>query len=408
MTIDSIASDVPAAGDDRGGASADQIVRSKSGQIALFSAYYPAQGGGIEIVCADLVRGLCRLGKPIDWMALEGDRTGIDPRCAVTALPGTNAVYRKTGIPFPLPGLRSLPHIWRAVSKSVVVVVAEANFVVSCVAFAVARLQKRPILLIQHVGAPSTVSSLAAAMMRFAEKIAVRPMLRRADAVVFVSPAVAQHFAGLRTRRPAKVIGHGVDTELFSPAETKEEKSRLRKKFGLADTAPVASFVGRCTTSKGIEVFARMAELRPDWQFIVAGTGPVDPESFRAPNMKALGHIERSTLAQVYKASDVLVLPSRSESFSLVVREALSAGVKVLCGDQILETDPALRRHLLTQPVDLEAREVTAQKFAAAIDEVAPSSSDHARKYVLENCAWSEIVEKYADIIEELEGSSVA
>jgi glycosyltransferase involved in cell wall biosynthesis len=370
--------------------------------IALFSAYYPAQGGGIELVCGDLVNGLCQLGKKINWLALEGDTTGIHADCVVTPLPGTNAIYIRSGIPFPLPTPRSMPRIWKAVRESSVVIIAEANFVVSCAAFIVAKFQKKPVLLIEHVGAPSTVSARAAAIMRFAERFAVRPMLRSTDGLVYVSPAVANHFSGLRTRRAAQIIGHGIDTELFTPALSEPEKSSARAQLGLADGAPLACFAGRCTTSKGIEVFMRVAELRPDWNYVVAGTGPVDPTSCGLSNLTALGHVDRSTLSTVYKASDALVLPSRSESFSLVVREALAAGIKVLCGDQIVETDPALAPFLLLQPVDLDAREATARLFAAALDDPAPSSAAKARNYVIENCSWTRIVEKYAALIDDL------
>ncbi|HET6942437.1 MAG TPA: glycosyltransferase family 4 protein [Sphingomicrobium sp.] len=376
--------------------------------IALFSAYYPAQGGGIELVCGDLVSSLCRLGKKINWLALEGDTTGIHVDCAVTPLPGTNAIYSRSGIPFPLPKPRAMPRIWNAVRESSLVIVAEANFIVSCAAFIVAKFQKKPVLLIEHLGAPSTVSAWVAAMMRVAERFAVRPMLRSADALVYVSPAVAKHYSGLRTRRAAQIIGHGVDTELFSPAQSKEEKLGARAQLGLADGPPLACFVGRCTTSKGIEVFMRMAELRPDWNFVVAGMGPVDPTSCGLSNLKALGHVDRPTLSRLYKASDALVLPSRSESFSLVVREALAAGIRVLCGDQIIETDPALAPFLLVQPVDLDAREVTARLFAAALDDPARSSAAQARTYVVENCSWTRIVEKYATLIDELEGGATA
>lgn len=379
-------------------AGADRPCRS----IALFSGYYPSHGGGIELVCGDLVEGLCGLGMTVDWVALKGGPHQTHARCTLRPIQGSDLVYRWLGIPFPLVNPVALRRIWAAVRKADVAVVAEANFMISVLAFVIAKLQDRPVLLVQHVGAPSTVSAVAGAAMRTAELLMVRPMLRAADWVVYVSPAVENYFAAVRTRHSPEVIGHGVDPDVFSPPTSHSDKSLERRRFGLDPDRPVACFAGRCTATKGIQVFMRMAQLRPRWQFVVAGEGPIDPGSGNSPNLTTLGRVDRATLARLYRASDVLVLPSRSESFSLVVREALAAGAGVLCEDQILETDPGLRRFVVTRPVDLAATDVTAKDFSVALDEARPCSPEEARSYVIERCSWPRIAARYAGLIERL------
>lgn len=374
--------------------------------VVLFSGYYPSHNGGIELVCAELVEGLCRLGKRLRWVALEGDAFPVHSNCQLTPLQGSDAVYRRSGVPFPLFRLGSLLRIWSAIRQARAVFIADANFLVCVAAFAIAKLQRQPVLLIQHVGAPSTVSRFAARVMRLAELVAVRPMLRFADQVVYVSPVVADHFRGVQTRRPAKVIGHGVDADVFVPSAGPAEKAQDRAHFGFRCEAKIACFAGRRTASKGIGIFVRMAQLRPDWQFAVAGDGPIDPSAHNLPNLSTLGHVDRATLSRLYRASDVLVLPSRSESFSLVVREALAAGVKVLCGDQILQTDSAIAQYVLTRQVDLEAVDSTAEIFGRALDEPNTCTAEQARAFVLKNCSWQRILVSYAALLEELPHSA--
>lgn len=371
---------------------------------ALFSGYYPPHAGGIELVCAELIGGLCELGSKINWVALEGGSFAVHSSCTVSPLTGTDIIYRRSGVPFPLPGPSSIGKLWSAIRKAKVVAIAEANFPISIAAFVVAKAQKKPILLMQHLAVPSTVSRSVRTIMRIAEAVAVRPMLRSADKVVYISPAVANHFANVQTRQKPQIIGPGIDTDLFAPSI--EDRASERTSLGLGPNAKVACFAGRCTASKGIEIVIRMAELRPDWQFVVAGEGPINPASYNLPNLRALGQLDRATLARVYRAADVLVLPSRSESFSLVVREALAAGMKVLCGDQILETDPSIGECVLVRPVDLQKTNETAQVFAAALDESGACPPEVGRSYVIEHCSWAQVIRAYADMIQNLANSS--
>lgn len=365
---------------------------------ALVSAYYPAHGGGIEIVSAKLAAGLAGNGWDIEWLALDKEPPESGSVLRITPVAGTDAIYRKAGIPFPLIGMSGLSRLLAAIRRAQVCLLADANFVITVVAFIIARVFRRPVLLVQHVGAPSTNSRAAAGIMWLAEMLFVRPMIRRSEGVVFVSPVVADHFCTLATRRRAEVIGHGLDPELFRPAEA-EEKLLLRKKLGFSESGPIACFVGRTTVTKGIGIFAKIAELRSDWQFVVAGEGPIDPADFDLPNLIALGALAQTELADVYRCCDLLILPSQSESFSLVVREALASGIRVLCGDQLVQTDPRLAPFLTIRPVDLDRDDETAQVFAHALDQMPGRPVQEARNYLIENCSWHAVFKAYGEML---------
>lgn len=365
----------------------------------MFSGYYPSHGGGIEIVSGRLTEGLADRGYRVCWCALE-DRSSFTGSVVRAAFAGTDFAYRLTGTPMPLPAFSAFRQIWRAVSDSQVVVIAEANFLTNAIAFLAAKLKRRPVLVVQHLGLPSTASRIARFLTHLGERFVARPMLRFADRVVYVSPAVKDYFWPLKTRTDDSVIGHGIDP-MFHPPQSREERERQRRKFVGKGKSRLACFVGRCTLSKGIEIIREMARERPDWTFVIAGTGPIDPGGWQLPNVIALGHVGVSCLAELYRASDLLILPSPSESFSLVVREALACGTNVLCGETIIQTDPNLERYVDALPVDLSKVQETATRFTEAMDSPRQPTSEGA-KYVARHCSWDVIVSEYAKILDVL------
>jgi glycosyltransferase involved in cell wall biosynthesis len=115
---------------------------------------------------------------------------------------------------------------------------------------------------------------------------------------------------------------HGVDTRLFAMAET----PRAYPPLG-ALAKPVSLFVGRVSYEKNIEAFL---DLDVPGCKVVCGVGPLEAGlRERYPHVHWLGVLPRHELARVYAAADVFVFPSRSETFGLVMLEAMSCGVPV-------------------------------------------------------------------------------
>lgn len=128
----------------------------------------------------------------------------------------------------------------------------------------------------------------------------------------------------LRTRRfgQLKAWTHGVDTDLFAyraEAQAPQDWAHLPKPHWL--------FVGRISYEKNIEAF--LALDLPGTK-IVCGVGPLEAAlRNRFPDVFWMGVLPRSRLAHVYGACDVFVFPSRSETFGLVMLEAMAAGTPV-------------------------------------------------------------------------------
>jgi deoxyribose-phosphate aldolase len=84
---------------------------------------------------------------------------------------------------------------------------------------------------------------------------------------------------------------------------------------------PVSLFVGRVSYEKNIEAFLK---LDVPGTKVVCGVGPLETDlKARFPGVRWMGLLARDELAAVYASADVFVLPSKSETFGLVMLEAI-------------------------------------------------------------------------------------
>jgi D-inositol-3-phosphate glycosyltransferase len=139
-----------------------------------------------------------------------------------------------------------------------------------------------------------------------------------------------------------EIVPPGVDHSVFRPS--RREGAFLRERLGL-DGRPLLLFVGRIQPLKGVDVAIRaVAALEDSSTTLVVVGGPSGPsgaaEEERLHDLVAeLGLAERvmflppqphDALADFYRAADVCVVPSRSESFGLVALEAAACGTPVV------------------------------------------------------------------------------
>jgi D-inositol-3-phosphate glycosyltransferase len=115
-----------------------------------------------------------------------------------------------------------------------------------------------------------------------------------------------------------EIVPPGVDHSVFRPSP--RDAGRLRAELGLGDR-PLLLFVGRIQPLKGVDVALRaLAALEDSAAVLVVVGGPSGPS----------GTAESDGLADFYRAADVCVVPSRSESFGLVALEAAACGTPVV------------------------------------------------------------------------------
>jgi glycosyltransferase involved in cell wall biosynthesis len=109
----------------------------------------------------------------------------------------------------------------------------------------------------------------------------------------------------------------GVDLEIFHPMDSKV----------LNTARPIFLYVGRVAVEKNVEAFLKLDLPGSKW---VAGEGPALAElKSRYTNVNYLGVLSQPELAKVYAAADVFVFPSRTDTFGLVLLEAMACGTPV-------------------------------------------------------------------------------
>jgi glycosyltransferase involved in cell wall biosynthesis len=149
------------------------------------------------------------------------------------------------------------------------------------------------------------------------------PVIRRfhapASSIMTATATLAAelHRRGLpQTRRWSR----GVDLALFTP-----DAPKLPEMAGLA--GPIQLYVGRVALEKNIEAF--LTTSVPGTK-VVVGDGPARATlARRFPEVRFLGALHGADLAAAYAGADVLVFPSLTDTFGLVMVEALASGTPV-------------------------------------------------------------------------------
>ncbi len=105
--------------------------------------------------------------------------------------------------------------------------------------------------------------------------------------------------------------------------------------IGVNGKTPVLLFAGRVSEEKGVRelpaIYKRVRASVPDAVMVIAGTGPAEAAlRDELPEARFLGWVDHARLAEVYSAADVLLLPSKFDTFGCVVLEALSCGLPVI------------------------------------------------------------------------------
>jgi glycosyltransferase involved in cell wall biosynthesis len=135
------------------------------------------------------------------------------------------------------------------------------------------------------------------------------------QAVMAATPALANE---LRERGFRNVVlwPRGVDTTLFRP-----------RAVDLCQPKPVFICVGRVAVEKNLEAFL---QLDLPGTKVIVGDGPARfALEQKYPDAVFLGALQGEALAEVYAAADVFAFPSRTDTFGLVLLEALASGLPV-------------------------------------------------------------------------------
>lgn len=136
-------------------------------------------------------------------------------------------------------------------------------------------------------------------------------------------------------RSPMRRLLRGAKTDIFHPGEKTLFKDKQQ---------PIMLFVGRVAVEKNIDAFL---EIKIKGTKVVVGEGPsLEKLQQKYPDVVFAGKKTGEELADYYRSSDVFVFPSKTDTFGMVIIEALACGIPVaaypVTGPKDIITEPFL------------------------------------------------------------------
>ena len=227
--------------------------------------------------------------------------------------------------------------------------------------------------------------------------------IEAADHILTVSELARSTYldAGVDPDR-VHAVSLGADLELFTP-------DGPRRPDALGE--PLFLFAGAAIHRKGfdllLDAFARVHRAVPGARLRLVGPpGDSSPLLERAgEGVEAVGPVPQADLAVELRSADCLVLPSRNDSFGMVVAEALASGTPVIVSTMVGAKDllraPGGDACGWTVPVE-DAEALAERMLACARDPEALCSLAGAARRAAETATWESYYLRFAALIERL------
>lgn len=139
---------------------------------------------------------------------------------------------------------------------------------------------------------------------------------------------------------------HFVDNRRFAEEASAQEgnRAKVRESWGIPPDARVALFAGKMIPEKNLEelltAFGIAEKQEHSLRLLLVGDGPLRAAlESRALTLESrptfVGFMNQTRIPEAYAAADFLVLPSRSETWGLVVNEAMACGLPAIVSDRV-------------------------------------------------------------------------
>lgn len=195
----------------------------------------------------------------------------------------------------------------------------------------------------------------------------VKKVLKDADGVFAVSNAlrheiIATGVVGIAAK--TKLSWNSVDVNKFSA----KDNDSFKNEFNLTDK-PIVLFVGNLIKRKNVDSLLRAKKVaHSDYYLVIVGDGPLLDKLKKKVSEENIPDViftgSRNDVENIIPSCDVLVLPSFSESFGLVLIEALA------CGKPVIGSDVGGISEIITGDVGLLVNPNKVSSIAKAIDTV--------------------------------------
>lgn len=367
-------------------------------KILIITEGYPPQIGGLEKVVSEIAHGLKRRGNDVTIFTMTKEINSYAKEDA-----GINVIYNTFNIKSGK--LSYLNGLWKT-SKEISHTI---------------RKEKPDVISIQYVGylamlfyfinifwkKPYTVSIHGSDIVKSRkvnsiEKWIINRILNGANKIISNSEYLSQQIEPLVSKsyiNKTVTLGNGIHVIDYKPVE-----------YRISDRINIIG-IGRFSYKKGFDIlisaFSEVNKKKSNCKLILAGDG-IEKENCETLSKKMnlqdkiefTGYIENKDIRNVFERGDIFVLPSRNESFGVVVLEAMAYGVPVIITNSggVVEIIDNGRTGFI---VDVENHVDMAEKIIMLIENC--NLRRNFRKLALEEVQkydWNNIIDRYNDILQ--------
>ncbi len=369
--------------------------------ILIVTHHYPPHLGGLEIVAKHQADGLATRGFGVSVLTTSssGVAEGVTEEGQVTVYRtwASDFFERTLRIPFPIVGTSMLWRAWRLVGSADVVHLHDVFYMPSWIAALCAVLRRRPLYVTQHVALVMHPSRLVMGVQKLVYACIGDAIFRRASRL-FVFNDLVRDMLLMRGVPPERVVQsrNGIDVAQFAIA--REDKTALRKKYGLPLDRPIALFVGRLVPKKGYDAVCRIAGAEVD--VVLVGPGTLEAPWSTHPHIFHLGSRPNHELPDIYHLADVFVFPAVGEVYTIAMQEAMAAGLPVVTTDDLGYKNTDLSRDMVVfcipQPEILLREVIAIVRDCVRMKEMSAYSRAYAMEHFHRDAHVSLLADAYA------------
>ena len=190
------------------------------------------------------------------------------------------------------------------------------------------------------------------------------------------------------------------EREIPAALPTREEKQQLRQKLGLPEEK-ILLYVGRYDPKKGMDDLLHISP-RLDSSAGICFVGGEPTEEHLAfcrendlQNVHFVGFRKKEALEEYYRAADVLVLPTKSDAWGLVINEAMAQGLPVITTDKCVAGMELVENGVNGYIVPVSDNAALAEAVNRLLSEdyraMGEASLEKIRPYTIENMAKAHV-----------------
>lgn len=278
---------------------------------------------------------------------------------------------------------------------------------------AASNLELPSVLTLHGLYALSPMNALARVEEEIFNNTIFRRELRKVTSVIGLTPSItnyAKRYGPLS--KMYFTIPNGVNHKIFSLNHV--NRTNYRRKYGIKDDSIIILFRGRFASVKGVLELAEASKLVVKQNakafFLFVGRGPLDRQLAEIlkpikENAKIVGWSPANEIHELYIASDIFILPSKSEALPLTILEAMAAQLHILTTPvggipEVLQMYPYKTFIRQLSPLDI------CETILGAItqtNERLVESQQRSPKY-MENFDWQRIACQVEEVYQKLRG----